>query len=391
MLQNDKYSSEVLAATETILNIALKIPRSLFCPYCADEYMFDFSLKDHLLKHHISELKLEEVQKAARHTCPFCTAVFYNRLLLPKHVISSHGKDQLPDLQNNYPQFFEKNAADPTVMYAACSPGLSDIFDRMATNGSSPTPCKVARIIQGSPLKLSGSIQGSPLKLGGSIQGSPKLANASPFNERKPKSILKKTPSKDSPYKTINSPGVLSVKRNRKEIVKRTLSARRELRFDLPPLESSPSGAGGGDVTMESINQKQKCFNIKKIFKPKKKDEKENKAVPAPNIVTSTPINFLDDCRGTPPTKMSKRKLKKKFTQNFRPLLFASERFQCAYCKSKYNCNGDLLFHLNDRHKGLHFIFRPKYQCGQCGDYFYMNNHLVRHCHFQHTPQKVRI
>lgn len=369
MHQNDKYTVEELAATETILKCALKIPRSLFCPYCADEYMFDFSLKDHLLKHHIDELKLEEVQKAVAHTCPFCTAVFYIQTLIPKHVISSHGKEHLPDLEKNHPAFFEKAAvnADPSVMYAACSPGLSDIFDKMATN----------RSLQGSP---------TPYKL---------AANGSPLNsEKRPKSILKKTPSKDSPYKTINSPGVLSVQRNRKEIVKRTLSARRELRFDLPPLESSPSGGNeiirSSNERMEIISQKQKCFSIKKIFKPKTKDGKENKSVPAPNIVTSTPINFLDDSGSTPPTKMSKRKLKKKFTQNFRPLLFASERFQCAYCKAKYNCNGDLLFHLNDRHKGLQFIFRPKYQCGQCGDYFYMNNHLVRHCHFQHTPQKVR-
>ncbi|KAL5279872.1 hypothetical protein ACFFRR_004097 [Megaselia abdita] len=376
MHQNDKYTVEELAATETILKCALKIPRSLFCPYCAVEYMFDFSLKDHLLKHHISELKLEDVQKATAHTCPFCTAVFYNQHLIPKHVISSHGKDHLSELESNYPEFFEKDNADPSVVYAACSPGLSDIFDRMATNGSFQA---------GSPLKLPGSIQGSPLKLCGPFQGSPLNS------ERKPKSILKKTPSKDSPYKTINSPGVLSVKRNRKEIVKRTLSARRELRFDLPPLETSSPSKEDVKIEIIKISQKQKCFNIKKIFKPKKKDEKENHNKSTPNIVTSTPINFLDDSGSTPPTKMSKRKLKKKFTQNFRPLLFASERFQCAYCKAKYNCNGDLLFHLNDRHKGLHFIFRPKYQCGQCGDYFYMNNHLVRHCHFQHTPQKVRI
>lgn len=367
MHQNDKYTVEELAATETILKCALKIPRSLFCPYCADEYMFDFSLKDHLLKHHISELKLEEVKNAVPHTCPLCTAVFYNKSLIPKHVVQSHGKDHLPELQNNYPEFFEKDAvnADPSVMYAACSPGLSYIFDKMVTNGS----------LHGSPVKLqfmNGSLQGSPLN-----------------SERRPKSILKKTPSKtSSPYKTIHSPGVLSVQRNRKEIVKRTLSARRELRFDLPPLESSPAA---GEVDIEIIHPNKKCFNIKKIFKPKKKIEKENKSIEKPNIVTSTPINFLDDTGNTPPTKMSKRKLKKKFTQNFRPLLFASERFQCAYCKAKYNCNGDLLFHLNDRHKGLHFIFRPKYQCGQCGDYFYMNNHLVRHCHFQHTPQKVRL
>lgn len=360
MHPNDKYTVEELAATETILKCALRIPRSLHCPYCADEYMFDFSLKDHLLKHHLSELKLEEVQKAATHACPLCNAQFFIQTLVPKHVITSHGKEHLPELETNYPQFFEKAAvnADPSVLYAGCSPGLSDIFDRMATNA-------------GSPYKFNGSIQGSPSN-----------------SERKPKSILKKTPSKDSPYKTINSPGVLSVKRNRKELLKRNLSARRELRFDLPPLESSPTGATA-DVKMEVVvSQKPRCFNFRKIFKPKKK---ENKSAPTPNIVTSTPINFLDGSGNTPPTKMSKRKLKKKFTQNFRPLLFASERFQCAYCKSKYNCNGDLLFHLNDRHKGLHFIFRPKYQCGQCGDYFYMNNHLVRHCHFQHTPQKVRI
>lgn len=361
MHHNDKYTVEELAATETILKCALKIPRSLFCPYCACEYMFDFSLKDHLLKHHISELKLEEVQKARSHTCPFCSAVFYNQALIPKHVISSHGKEQLQNLEKSHPEFFEKAAAD-TVMYVGCSPGLSDIFDKMATNGS----------IQGSPLKV---YQGSPLN-----------------SEKRPKSILKKTPGKDSPYKSIHSPGLLSVQRNRKEFVKRTLSARRELRFDLPPMEKSKSPSGKEEDIAKITQDKPKCFSIRKIFKPKKKDGKENnKTTATPHIVTSTPINFLDSSGSTPPTKMSKRKLKKKFTQNFRPLLFASERFQCAYCKTKYNCNQDLLFHLNDRHKGLHFIFRPKYQCGQCGDYFYMNNHLVRHCHFQHTPQKVRL
>lgn len=373
MHQTEKYTVEELAATETILKCALKIPRSLFCPYCADEYMFDFSLKDHLLKHHIKELKLEEVQKAKSYTCPMCIAVFYIHSLIPKHVISSHGKEHLPELEKNYPEFFEKDKinADPSIMYAACSPGLSDIFDKMATNASLP----------GSPLIQ--NLLGSPVK--SPLPGSPMNS------EKKPKSILKKTPSKtNSPYKTINSPGVISVRRNKKEMIKRTLSARRELRFDLPPLEQSPSA-----TVQEVLSQrKPKCFDIKKIFKPKtkKKENQDPEPETKPNIVTSTPINFLDDSGGsTPLTKMSKRKLKKKFTQNFRPLLFASERFQCAYCKTKFNCNGDLLFHLNDRHKGLSFLFRPKYQCGQCGDFFFMNNHLVRHCHFQHTPQKVRV
>lgn len=357
----DIKTHDVLDAfADTIVSDASHIPRSLFCPFCANEYMFDFTLKDHLKRFHPEELEERmtlvnnaEIDESEpnTHLCPFCGAILYLIGLLPKHIANFHGSRHLQTwrhMSGNLLLMVEEKENESSILYASCSPGLSDIFDKLGTDEKRT------------------------------------ITDRNNDNQQI-KSILKKTPSKSS--RIISSPSGVAIRRSRSELVKRSASVRRELRFDLPPLQKTPE--------QSLIEKYSKCLDFRKLFQIKKKNKRvrspKKKVIDSPahsqEIITSTPINFLDDDCDTKSIwdRQGSRQ------PNIRPLLFGSERFQCARCKERYASNGDLRLHLKDSHSGVKNVLRPHYQCGQCGIKFFRNSCLLRHCRFQHTPKRMRI
>lgn len=226
--------------------------------------------------------------------------------------------------------------------YVSCSPGLSDIFNTFNTND--------------------GMIS---IDIESETAPSTKL-----------KSILKKTPNKSQ--KIICSPSSAAIRRTKSEFCRRSLSARRELRFG-PDTKKSPT------ISVISPKKQSRSFQLKKLFRcnsmPTTKEKMDN-------FITSTPINFLDD-ENDFGYKVNKKKWNSP-TRNNLPLFYGTEKFQCGHCTKRWENNNDLLSHTNNHHKGVRRWLRPQYRCGICSVKFYSNKYLLRHCHLQHTPTTKR-
>ncbi|XP_059615248.1 uncharacterized protein LOC132260876 [Phlebotomus argentipes] len=330
--RSDEMDVSVLAGD--IVTNALHIPRSLFCPYCADEYMFEFTLKDHLKRQHYEELeeqaerqRRQDVSLVASHACPICGALFFYFGLVPKHIHQRHGRAFLRQWQEeNAENLARRQEREPSIVYASCSPGLSEIFDGLTTNEK--------------------------------VKPAPEPSVVTPN-----KSILKKTPIKGG--KIIMSPSSVSIRRTKSDYVKRCTPVRRELRFDLPPLKKSPE-------QLEKLppiprDDSRSSWRLKFGWRKVKPQSPPKKAT----VLTSTPINTLGDSPDV-------------------PSFFTLERFQCARCRKTWDNNAELLQHLKGHHWSARHFMRPHYRCAQCGATFFRNSYLVRHCHFHHTPQKHR-
>lgn len=350
----------------------------LICPFCSDEYLFEFTMREHLKKHHSEEIKKLDSWPVEQFHCPYCNAMLYYSSLLPKHIYFSHGKETLDEYFNQSGnrqryQIDKENTDEPTIKIFDCSPGLTTLFNDLDTCDS------VKKFRRGLD-----SICSTPVS--------------------QPRSILKKTPY--SGRIVILSPQSAALKRTINSL-KRSASARRELRFDLPPLASiSPPKAEEKPAALSSLSfqqspKKKKSFwsffasrkspppintKVKKKIRAKA-CQMSNRS--ANQIVTSTPMGGLDDsyegCDELDNTIGSNWKSALK-TSNFRPLFLTAERFQCNLCQSKFDTNAELKFHQKNHHRRITFL--PAFKCGQCSSTFYRNNQLVRHCHFQHTPSK---
>lgn len=258
-------------------------------------------------------------------------------------------------------------------MYARCSPGLSDLFDKFSTKETvSETP----------------SLQRTSTPL---------------------KSILKKSTNK-SAMKIICSPSSAGIRRAKNTtLVRRSSSVRRELRFDFNdenemPVSDVPDAVAGDEKMPNNVKntsstddkkrnkdpKSRKRSLVRKLFlgqcasTPQKKTQNK--------MVTSTPINFMDDsCDSislmSPNDKMNSRDWKA-IRQRTKPLYSYLERYQCAHCRRTWESNADLLTHLNEKHKKVRRWFLADYRCGACSAKFFSNRFLVRHCHMHHTPLK---
>lgn len=377
-------------AAGTVVSNALQLTRNLFCPYCADAYMFEFTLKDHLKKSHakilkrlfphqtdfdVSTVSIAQHLIQPMHKCPYCGAAFTLLGLVPKHISTYHGTELLKLWQQqtgNCERLQLANNHDPSILYAACSPGLSDIFDKMDTDG------------------------------GGAVDATQPTDDNNDVDDDEQaeeptlKSILKKTPNKTAATRIICSPASVAIRRSKSDAVKRSLSVRRELRFD-PSTKRSPVAIMNSPPTKPSKSRKMFTFRNPFCFERRARNLAVNATTPAAatnQLITSTPINCLDDDgydddddgEGWHTTK----KNWKATIRGNRPLFFGAERFQCAHCKRSYENNADLVLHLRENHCGLlKRWLRPKYRCSSCGATFYSNKYLIRHCHIQHTPVKM--
>lgn len=108
------------------------------------------------------------------------------------------------------------------------------------------------------------------------------------------------------------------------------------------------------------------------------------------NIITSTPINFLD-CTGpdgdyATPTPNNIRKWKESMRhENERSLPLESFRYQCGHCKRVWYNNWELMDHMQENHLGYRFWFRRGYRCGICPSRFFINQFLIWHSNRYHN------
>lgn len=363
-MENINADLDLSIAAGKIVSNALQLTRNLFCPYCADAYMFEFTLKDHLKKAHkdIIEKHMnasEDALSLSQHNCPFCGASFTHLGLIPKHIGTYHGSELLRLWQQetgNFEKLQEAKENEPSIVYAACSPGMTNVFDLMDTDYEEKVMAvRTTNLNETDQLILSTS-------------STPKL-----------KSILKKTPTKTN--RIIYSPSTAAIRRSKSEAVKRSISVRRELRFD-PNTKRSPV------LHLANSPKRTKSLKIFKFRNPFNSNRDPNSQKANNNkLITSTPINFLDD--DDPMDSEANKKNWKATIRKNRPLFFGCERYQCAHCKKAWEHNADLLNHLRENHKGLKHWLRPQYRCSLCGSTFFSNNFLIRHCHLHHTPAKL--
>jgi hypothetical protein len=362
-------------------NITSKMPPNmLICPYCVEEYLFEFTMKHHLLKNHMQQI-MNNWPKL-NYFCPYCPAFFYFKALIVKHISFAHSKNELDDYYSkNSDQKFKidkENDMEPSNLNQLdCSPGLSAIFNEMDT-------CDSVKKIRRNDNTIIAT----------------------------PRSILKKTPfSGKIVILSPQSAQSVALKRTINNL-KRTASARRELRFDLPPLQPSPE-ARVESLPPLNFNSPQKKdisksfwrFLTRRSKSPPSFNRKMRKNIrekackmsnlSANHIITSTPRHAYDSfddsdvgCAELENSIGSNWKSAMK-TNDFRPLFLTAERYQCNYCNLKFDSNYELLSHQKDNHNKW-ILFRPAFRCGTCGTKFFRNSLLIRHCHHQHTPLKQK-
>lgn len=365
----DEHENISIAAA----NILESLPKNLLtCPFCSEEYLFEFTMKQHLQKHHSNEIQQLDSWPVEQHFCPYCHGMFYYFSLIPKHIHFSHGKEYLDkwfSTNNNLEkyQIDKENCDEPSVKMLDCSSGLLEMFNELDTCNSTK---KFGRD-------------------GGSVCATP---------VSQPRSILKKTPY--SGKIVILSPESAALRRTINSL-KRTQSARRALRFDLPPLQSPPPENKDPALlpvfNLQATPKKKFWKNFLGSFQSpppintKVKKKIRAKACKLSNrsanqIITSTPIACLYDSGDEGCEELDnsiggnwKQALK---TTSFRPLFFSAERFQCNFCQTRFDSNCELLSHQKSDHRRISFL--PPFKCGQCASTFYRNSYLVRHCHHQH-------
>lgn len=367
----NKTENQVEVKAEHILE---SLPKDMLtCPFCSEEYLFEFTMREHLKKHHNVEIRRLDTWPVEQFYCPYCRAMFYYSSLIPKHINFAHGKEMLDqwfNVNNNLSKYQtdKENINEPSVKLLDCSSGLSDLFNDLDT-------CESVKKFKRADDSIDATL-------------------TTPISQ--PRSILKKTPY--SGKIVILSPESAALRRTINSL-KRSTSARRELRFDLPPLQKSPEISGPPlpvlDLQLTPKKKFWQFFGIKKSTPPintKIKRKIRVKACKMSNrsanqMITSTPTpNFWDDSNdGCNELDNSigcnwKSALK---TSNYRPLFLSAERFQCNFCQVKFESNSDLVAHQKNHHRRISFL--PPFKCGQCESTFYRNSYLVRHCHYQHS------
>lgn len=378
---------DVSIAAGNIVSNALQLTRNLFCPFCAEAYMFEFTLKEHLKKAHHHQLTKQHQLTTQRnadddpanesfmsrhqhilHNCPFCGAAFVQFALIPRHILTYHGADIYNIWKRQNGNMAKMEAAkenEPPIVFATSSSGMTDFFDEFSTT-TVATGCTSSEAI------MKTDEAAGPFKTNADHL-------AVPHNtEPAPKSILKKTPNKTN--RIICSPSSAAIRRSKSDVVKRSVSCRRELRFD-PSTKKSPTLSSV--TTKISPKQKKKNWKLLRFVSMFYRSKGKSTLNASNNIVTSTPINLLDGDDND--LAMNRRRTWKATIRHNRPLFFDSERFQCAFCKQTWESNDDLLAHLSVHHRGVKQWLRPQYRCSLCGATFYHNAYLIKHSQLQHT------
>lgn len=170
---------------------------------------------------------------------------------------------------------------------------------------------------------------------------------------------------------------------------KRGTIVRRELRYELTNSDITVNPKDAKDC----IKPKRKmCFIRKRINKIIKYRPQQRKKNSKDNIITSTPVNFLDsidmgqECHETP---TNIRKWRESMRQENEKPFSANNTFknQCGHCNRVWHHNWELLYHVREQHSGYRNWFRRSYQCGLCSSSFYLNRFLIWHSRRHHNDE----
>ncbi|XP_075229580.1 uncharacterized protein LOC142329130 [Lycorma delicatula] len=411
-------SMNISFLTNQFISEAFNIPVTLYCPFCPDEFKLEFLLKDHIKVTHPNELKniirrdldSENGEFIEFNSCPFCHATFYNKDLLPKHVVRKHQEcvmsmftDVNPDRYVHCPfcnhkvlvrhsklliNHIEKKHS--TEFQLAISSRCSNIllnsdelsfFDYRARKGASECS-SLSKKMQGLTTS-SGDIKSKPIK-----------------------SILKKTTSYNEGLNLNDSNNygdkeLSTFSLNNSSFIERR-TVRRRLRFELPPPDSPEDDNNKENSIFNTIKRrnftsskdktKSRWRNLfrKNKNNDKKKDNKNKKS--NAKITTKSPDKF----RMSPKLTGNYNKKEVQTTPVYSCIGFKGEgmsqltikQFKCGLCFEGFNKNALLLEHLRRSHRGLKLV--PQYRCGECDAKFFRNSFLVRHCWFHHTPKCLK-
>lgn len=265
----------------------------LFCPFCADFYLFEFTLKDHLKREHSSLIQKHfknvcssEAQMNAsngdesfrirylnefNHVCDLCGAMFINASLVPKHIINYHGTNCFAVWRQQHPRTNKsksssaENICESTnnEQYTKCSPSLIEMFDGITAHDNDDFT----------------------------------------FDKTPIKSILKKSTSKSA--RIISSPSSSCIRRIKNSAsVKRASSAKRVLRFDIAntsPLDLENLNFGNinlnGSDDRGNIRKAKK--SVGKLFRRILFGQCASKRTQKPTsnyyMVSNKPLSLIDD------------------------------------------------------------------------------------------------
>lgn len=279
-----------IVAEKIVTNAGL-VSYHLFCPFCADFYLFEFTLKDHLKREHSSliqkhfknvctsesQMNSSNCDESLRirflnefnHCCDLCGAMFMRVGLISKHIINYHGSNCFAIWRQQHQKsgklksssienICESSKDDQKDMYTKRSPGLCEMFQGISTHDCDDF-----------------TIDRTPLK-----------------------SILKKSASKSA--RIISSPSSSSIRRIKNSTsVKRATSARRVLRFDIgntSPLDIENIPFGNINLNDQRKSRKSVGKIVRRIlFGQCGGDVSKTKKSSHRYSVTCTPATLMDD------------------------------------------------------------------------------------------------
>lgn len=266
-LSNGPEKADINNLVKNIVKTLLSSSKYFHCPFCADEYLFEFTLRHHLLKNHTEDLAKivqspdSSIKFCDSNICPYCGALFYYISALPKHIMNSHSRDCLIKWQTIVKEnsLQRKFLAEPSIKCVPCSPGISDLFDELSTGSSNKKKNRTNRR-DASPLYKSA------------------LKNANRMSASRRSESWVSCDFEFTKHTHVTS------------------TARRELQFDGAVLEEAADD-GGSLSTGKKSKRSRKRFNLRAL-KPKGSLKKfvlsKFTRKYHCKIVTSTPNNFLD-------------------------------------------------------------------------------------------------
>lgn len=262
----------------------------LFCPFCADFYLFEFTLKDHLKREHSSLIQKHfknvcssESQMHAsngdesfrirflnefNHVCDLCGAMFKNAGLIPKHIVNYHGTNCFAVWRQQHQKSAKSKSSsvenicefakdEPKQAYTKCSPSLIEMFEGITTHDKDDFT----------------------------------------FDRTPIKSILKKSTTKSA--RIINSPSSSCIRRIKNSAsVKRASSAKRVLRFDIAntsPLDLENLNFGGDEPGNMGKSKKSVGKLFRRILFGQCASKGQPKTTTSYYMVSNKPLNLIDD------------------------------------------------------------------------------------------------
>lgn len=284
-----------------IVSNASIVSYHLFCPFCADFYLFEFTLKDHLKREHSSLIQkhfknvvcMDSSQSSSsstncdesfrirflnefNHVCDLCGAMFKSASLVPKHIVNYHGTNCFAVWRQQH-QKSAKSKSSSVENICAAGGAATELYTKCAHD----------------------------------LSGIDETADEFTIDHRTPKSILKKSSATKS-ARIINSPSSSCIRRIKNSTTVKCASAAKRLRFDIAntsPIDlenlhfgnvnisSNERGGGGGGGGIRKAKNSVGKIVWRMLFGPCVTAASKSPTKKSSNFYTvaSKPLNSFDD------------------------------------------------------------------------------------------------